>query len=701
MGDTAKIQKRLASPIFIIIFFLFLTFIFYSGLFLDFSTKIPDGDHNDVKNILTIISHSIHAPLSRIYHLPVLYPESYMLARTHPLFGVSVIFKIFSFFGLSLVQSCNLYIIFALVTGAVGCFLLARELSGHTLLSLFTSSLYIIHQKNTLFFVWLNFLSLFYMPFIFYLLIRFARTKKRGHLWGAAFLCFLQFLASIYYGVHLWVILLPAFVGAALLLKLILPREMESAVLAFAAAFLLILFVFYPFMAQTQSGLSGAGEQELVNVPDLFHYTKLSHLFTPKPDTPAWMYFFPGFTFLFLLLYVPVAHINRIHLRRILFCTMAALTVLISVLFYRQPLIAEILFLMFLAAVVYSLARGWKNMDPPVRAVTFTFGVFFLTLFRFTHIPLLRSISLYDVLNRFLPLEGLRDVQRVFFMGLPLVIALAAVGGAVFLRSRPSFSLRKQGVLLFVLLILMGAENIRFVKQRDMMQPLERIDPAAYEKISADPNVVLLEIPFYFDKPDKNAIYSLNWNIHRASLLNGTCSVPPKSFDLLSVIDFHQLEFPSDAKLRLLLEKFSVTHVLIHWDRLETYNPDSAAAMRTNIHTIGDFGRIVSDGRDHTLLEVGERVPVRRIIRTYSQYDLRDKPIAVRLDHSYEGNVNIFLNHHLVQSGRLSGTEFSIDLRTWPLSASGNRVEIHFQNPVSVSSVGPRQKSSPSAILVE
>jgi hypothetical protein len=166
--------------------YLLLIAVFYSGLFTEFSREVPFGSAADFKFMLSIVDFSIHSPLRDLYNFPIFYPESGALARTHPLFGISLFYKIFQWMGLNLEQSTNLYIIMGLLFGALGCFLLAREVSGSDVFSFVISILYIVHRKNLLHFVWLNFFSRFWVPFIIYFLVRFFRTGRQRYVAAAA-----------------------------------------------------------------------------------------------------------------------------------------------------------------------------------------------------------------------------------------------------------------------------------------------------------------------------------------------------------------------------------------------------------------------------------------------------------------------------------------------------------------------------------
>ena len=154
-------------------------FLLYPSIFFNFSDKVPFGYHIDVQNILSIINFSLSTNISDIYHLPIFYPEAYSLVRTHPLFGISIFFKLFRLMGFNLEQSYNLFIILSLFFGAFGCFLLANEFLKNRFIPFIFSMVFIVYNVNFLHFHWLNFLSRFYFPFILYFFIKYFKTKKK------------------------------------------------------------------------------------------------------------------------------------------------------------------------------------------------------------------------------------------------------------------------------------------------------------------------------------------------------------------------------------------------------------------------------------------------------------------------------------------------------------------------------------------
>ena len=318
-------------------------------MFLQFSTHVPFGHHGDVQNILSIINFSIRAPLSQIFHLPVFYPESFMLTHTHPLFGVSFFFKCFHILGLNLLQSCNLYIILVLILGAFGCYLLSGEFTKSRLIPLLFSSMYIIHHWNLTHFTWLNFLSRFYLPFVLFFLIRFLKTKKKRYILWASFSAFLQFSASIYYGVNLWLFLLPAFLFFALLLKLLSFKELGIVAAVFGLALVLIFFLFYPFYSTSvaKSESPKAFDWELVNSADLFSYSNIFKIWLDYPEKPA-LKLFPGFAFLLFVLFFFVSVLGKGILKKVYLVILGSITVILTYLAYVNSELLEFIFIVFM-----------------------------------------------------------------------------------------------------------------------------------------------------------------------------------------------------------------------------------------------------------------------------------------------------------------------------------------------------------------
>jgi len=682
-----KIRSKSFWPLIVVLLFLSLIFILYPGLYLHFSSEIPGGKHGDVQNILSIINYSIHTPLSEIYHFPIFYPESYMLTRTHPLFGASIVFKAFHFLGLSLVQSYNLYIIFSLIMGAFGCFLLSGEFTKNKIFPLLFSALYISHQLNLLFFLWLNFLSLFYVPYVFYFFVRYFKTKKRVYIMGAALFAFLQMLASLYYGVQLWVFLIPSFLLFALILKIIAFKDLKHIIIYLFLAFVLIVFVFSPYLTVSQPQLTRSTNNELVRASDLFFYSQWISPFFGLALEDNLLYFFPGFIFLFFVLFFIVSFLKKKKLKKLLFIVLVVLAVTMGCFVYIDLVVLDVLFLIFLSLILFAVIKSWKNVDNWAKLIVLTLAFYLLVMFQFSHLPLLNSFSLFNIFSHWLPFEGFRAIKRVFLISLPFLIIIACIGGARFFKSFESYSKKKKVAVFTVILLLIVSENIRFDRAKNMMSKLKRPNPDIYKTIPFEKNKIILEIPFYFNS--HNSTYSLNWEFHKNSIINGISSVDPMGYmpELLSIVGMHQNKFPSEEKLKKVISKYSVTHIIFRWNLIEIFQNQPKKKIWERVNGIHKYGKIIHEDERFTVLKTQEYIPIKKIIRTYAQYHLRKNQVQIKLEQKYSGRITVYLNNRLVRQEKIDSEILNIDLREWPLNVSGNRVEVLFQRPILLKSI--------------
>jgi len=675
-------QKTLLSYLAIFFIFLVLIFICYSGVFLNFSTKIPGGYHGDVMHELSLINYTIHAPIKNIYHFPVYYPESYVLARTHPLFGVSFFFKIFHLLGFDLNQSYNFYIIISLIIGAFGCYLLAREISNSEIFAFLFSTIYILHQKNTLFLVWLNFLSVFYVPFVFYFLVRFFKTKKRIFMICAVLFALMQIMASLYYGAILWGLLIPSFLIVAFILKIISLKDLKQSIFYLFIGLILILLIFSPFLTITQPEVPESEGYSLATALDLFYYSKIiSHIFGFDPQVPA-MYFFPGFFFFLFILFFIVSFLDNKKHKYLLFLFLAALSVLLTCSVFLNHAVSDWLFLAFLGIAVSAVIAGWKNMDKWTKLVTISLALFMLFFISFPHIPLLKTISLFDVFGKIMPVQGLRGIRRIFFISIPFLITIAAIGGARSFKALEHFNRKKKFLFVALILLFMITENIRFEKQKNMMTEFQKPSGDVYKLLPFNKDKIILEIPFYFGiRNFHNSAYALSWDTHRNFLLNGVTPNEPRGYipELLNILGRYQNNFPNEEKLKDLINKYSVTHVIFHWESIRDEIRD---IMQKRVNQIKKFGKIVYRDEKNTILRTQEYIPIENIIRTYSLYHLRKKRIKIVLYKTYAGRILIYLNNRLVRRQKLNSDTIYINLKYWPMNVSGNRIEVKFRRPV-------------------
>ncbi|MFC2158817.1 hypothetical protein ACFLT9_13370, partial [Acidobacteriota bacterium] len=247
----------------------------------------------------------------------------------------------------------------------------------------------------------------------------------------------------------------------------------------------------------------------------------------------------------------------------------------------------------------------------------------------------------------------------------------------------------KKATIFCIILALFVAENSRYNKQKNMMQPLGRSDMEIYEILPNKQNRILLEIPYYFGQRAQNASYTLNRNLHGNFHINGTVSIPPNEyiFDLGNILGPHQQNFPSEGKLRRLVNRFSVTHVLFHWKRLEKYSSLPRDEVYARVHRIKNYGKVVFENEDFTLLELKEFVPVKKIARNYASYHLKKYRIRLDLYERPQGNIQIYVNDRLFRTQNMTSESLFINIMDQPLLTSGNRVEIIFGMSVRLKSI--------------
>jgi hypothetical protein len=669
--------------------YLLLVALFYPGLFVKFSSRVPFGSAGDLKFILSIIDVSTHSSLRDLYNFPMFYPESGALVRTHPVFGISLFYKIFQWLGLGLEQSTNLYIIMALLLGALGCFLLAREVSGSVLFSFVFSTLYIVHRNNVSHFVWLNFFSRFWAPFVFYFLIRFFRTGRQRDLAAAAALSFMEFLACIYLGTTLGVFLLPAFVVFARVLRLVDWRGLLKTAAWFLLVLVLIAVVFHPYLRPSLATDIPAPDRG-VSPANFFqlHRWLASWLGEPKIKVGS---LFPGLAAMagFVLFFVPHRPKRRLVFFLLLFIPVLVLFILA---FSPGPLL-EAVFLLWAVMLAAALAWEWRELTAVERVMALTLFFFVLVNLRFSFLPGLRSLSAYTIFYKLLPpIRGLRQIQRTFLLVLPLFATLAATGAARHFRW-PGKHLRPR-LAAVALFVLVSAENIylpNILVPGRIMKPIPHKDTEVYRRLPFRSHLVVLEVPYFFRVATRNAQYLLNWRYHQNYLLNGKARLRPLDYwrKLSHIIGKFQADFPSDGQLEKLLQDYSVERVIIHWDPLRTYQRRSFDRQRTwaKIQRLKRYGRVLASDAETVLIEVKELVPVAGVIRTYSDFHLRRHPLYIRLKDPPPLPITVRLNGREAPVPLVSGNQLLIDLRHQKLNPPGNRVEIRFARPQTVSEV--------------
>jgi len=223
------------------------------------------------------------------------------------------------------------------------------------------------------------------------------------------------------------------------------------------------------------------------------------------------------------------------------------------------------------------------------------------------------------------------------------------------------------------------------------MKAIPYLDAAVYRGLPFRSDLVILEVPYFFFRPVRNAPYLLSWRLHQNYLLNGKARMRPREYwgKLARIIGKRQKQFPTDSQLRRLLQEYSVERVIIHWDMLRSYQRGYFDNQRIweKIRHLKSYGRVEAADEKTVLIAVQEFLPVDTIIRTYSDFHLRRHPLLVVLKAPVPLPVSVRLNGRDVPPPRASGRQLLVDLRHEKLKKTGNRVEIRFTGPQAVVAV--------------
>lgn len=682
---------KFSPSLLILLFFLFIILISYPQLFFSFSSKIPGGRTRDAQFHISIIEWIKDSTFTNIYHFPIFYPLSHQLASNPPLFLQAMFFKIFQWLGLNIEESNNLYIIMAFLLGAWGCFLLSREFTNNLFIPLFFSSIYIFHQVNFLLMKWLNFVSSYLFPFILFFFSRYLKTRRRFYIICVALFLVLQTLACLYYGFNVCTFFIPLILLSSFVLGLLTFSEIKRWLLYFFVSFLLILFVFYPFL-ETSSKLSRDAKytiysSDLLKGPILFHHSKIvSFFFKKEPYLPISIYYFPGFLFMFFVLAYTVSFIERKRLKYYILAWLTFLLVLLGIFVYINHIVIDYLFLLLSVSIFLSVALSWKRIPLIERVIVLTFFFYSCIFVHFPYIPILKSISIFYILRYFLPFlgHGLRALERSFFLLIPFMVVFASLGAERLLQFRNVKPLKKIAILAlsFILLFL---ENVRYDRARLIMEQLPQ-ESKIYRIIPNDGNQIIIEIPYYFDIISENIRYIYAQRYHRNPILNGKSTWLPEKYlgELSSILT----DFPTESKLKLLIENYSVTHVIFHWDLLKYSTSDEEIKkIKERIRKIKLFGEVIFDNKYITILKSKEYFPTNIIKRSYSLYHLKHYCLYITLESFYIGNLVIFLNDHFVSMKKSSSNQIFIDLKKQRLEKYGNKLEIVFDKPIRLNQI--------------
>ncbi len=223
----------------------------------NFSRQTVPWVHPDYLYFCSVIEWNMHALQGEwpaLYHLNVLYPHSYVTFFGHPLYGESLFF-LFAHRSLKLDmhRSTVLYMFFSFWLGGLGCFLLARELSGRILVGYLGAFLFIVNPFFHEISRQLNIQSFYWSGFILFFLVRLVRKQDWPSGLGIVIFCFLQGLFEIYHGFFVMGITIPLFFIFFILFRILRKKGalILGASLLAGIALNVILYFPFPMVART------------------------------------------------------------------------------------------------------------------------------------------------------------------------------------------------------------------------------------------------------------------------------------------------------------------------------------------------------------------------------------------------------------------------------------------------------------------
>lgn len=687
--SNSKLKQKIKKHIIILLLFALITFITFPTLFYSFSSIQLRGD---LVNIVAIVSYVNNTVLNQVYHLPILYPSSYTLAKTHPLFGIAFFYKIFDVFGLTLQQSTSLFIILSLVLGAYGSFLLSNEISRNTLFSILFAVLFIIHPIKNIHFVWLNFLSIFYIPYIFYFIIKFYKTKKKKYAVLSALFSLLQFLSSVYIGFILYGIFIPFLLLFSLILRIVSLKDMRFLILMFLLTAIIILIIYSPFILHNKSNAK-AFDNHLVRAKHIFTDSKIiSSIYNEKIKTSPKL--FPGFIFTFFTLIPFVYYVKKKKVILLLISSVLIMTCAV----YINLLFLDIFLLIFLFFLVFLIIKSWKYFDKWIKLSVLLLSTYFMFFFQISQFGFEQPISLFGMLYSLIPIGGLREIKRAALMVLPFFIVFATVGADKYFTNFNKYSKKTRYIIFLILLFFLLIENKKgsyvfhkpkhFIKKTQVSINYNNV----YKKIPYKKNKILLELPFYFRIKNRNSMYFENWKYHKNITLNGKISIIDKKYfrELFEIIGLKQNKL-SNETLRKLINNYSVNYIVVHLELLSDFIKMNRNIIKKEyinmIKELDKYAEIVYINNHHIVIKIQEKYPLKKILRTYSYYHLKNNRIELKLSKNYTGIISLFLNKKLIKTINISADKVIFDLSNNDINFDKNTLEIVFENKIILNDI--------------
>jgi hypothetical protein len=684
-------SKRLFShPVTIAAILLVMVVLVHFPLLNNYSQKTVPWVHPDYLYFCSVIEWNMHALQSdwpALYHLNILYPNSYVTFFGHPLYGESLFFLFANrCLDLDIHRSTVLYMFFSFWLGGLGCFLLARELSGRIVTGYLGAFLFIVNPFFHEISKQLNIQSFFWSGFILFFLVRLLRKQDWPSGLGLLFFCFIQGLFEIYHGFFVMGITIPLFFLFCLLFKAMHKKGVLILITSWLAGIALNVLMYFPFprVAQTFQ----------LHRKKLLHFRTLidaTYLLSPSSG--------PGRGHGSLLAFLLVGcgamafFIFGFLIRKKTAIWQWGLAFGLVVAGFLAGMSAWVwganaLLIVFLGFFSYLVFHGSPDLPVPWKIGWGVLGAQLLVFFRFDGLIPGSSVSIFGLLIRVVPmLSGLRYLFRGVFILVPLFIALLAAGViAAVDEFRPLR--RRWAVLLFASLILRCTIGYWHTTQARL--PL---DPAPYEAIEKERDRVLVEFPFWgTGKITHHALYSINTQFHYDYLVNGRVAFRTDAFYNVFQKSTTTLA-PPNKMLPVLLEKYGADYIIFHWDLMrenKLQTEEQIAQLRSQIIADTPFVRVLADEKRFLVLRLKENFPLRVVRRCYSGFHLSRRDLVLELAEPYEKEIQAFLTRRpelKAAVSRPSPRQVRLSFPGGDFAMQGNPVEIHFADFVRINDI--------------
>lgn len=700
-NQSSKTKNLFYQSLIVGIVLLFMVAAVHFPLIKNFSHGTIPWVHPDNLYFCSVVEWNMHALQGEwpaLYHLNVLYPHAYVTFFGHPLYGESLFF-LFSkqCLKLDIHRSLILYMFFSFWLGGLGCFLLARELSGRILVGYLGAFLFILNPFFYRVCNQLNIQSFYWSGFIIFFLVRLIRKANWKSGLGIVLFCFIQGLFEIYHGFFIMGITIPLFFIFCILFKKINKKGILILGASLLAGIALNVLMYFPFPQVVHTF-------QLQRKNALDFRSLIDAMYLLSPATRSGRGHEPLFIFLLMgccaMAFFIFGFLCRKKLAKWQWGMMLG-SIIAGFIAGTFGWVwgANALLIVFLSCFSYRVFHG--NPDLPV-IWKISWGVMVLQLlifFRFDGLIPGSSLSIIGLLVQVFPMiSGLRYLYRGMYVLIPLFFALLAGGiVAAFDKFKPN---RYRWILLSIFLIIIRLE-IGYWKTSEKSLPL---NSAPYEVIEKNRDRILIEFPFWgTGRIVHHALYSINTRYHYNYLVNGRVAF--RTDALYNV--FHKTEtiyVPPIKMLQRLLEKYSVDYMIFHWDLIrenKLKTEGQIEQLRAQIITAAKFVRILADEKQYLVLRLKENFPLRVIHRCYSKFHLSRRDLVLELAEPYEKEILAFLTQKPEIKAKVSKSnprQIRLSFPNNHFDIKENPIEIHFSDPVKINDIRLEKKRKSSAI---